>query len=142
MSLKSHCVCVTLPVVTVILLHQGGMWPEHQLYFAGTTIDHRVPAPILSSVIHVQTAVITCLGALNARTCLLGRNVQTPHQEERCAFEVSSIIQACLYSHPVVLLTFKAVCVTKLHQFFQSITITLTGLHDQTITPSVTKYFH
>lgn len=117
MSLNSCCMCVTLPVVTVILLHQGRMWPEHQLYFTGTTIDHRVPAPILRSVIHVQTAVIACLGALNARTCLLGENVQTPHQEERSAFQDSSIIQACLYSHPVVLLSFKAVCITTITVF-------------------------
>lgn len=77
MRLNLSCMRVTLPVVTVILLHQGGMWPEHQLYFAGTTINHRVPAPVLSSVIHVQAAVITCLGALNTWTCLLGENGQT-----------------------------------------------------------------
>lgn len=75
MSLNLSCVCEAPPVVTVILLHQGGMWPEHQFYFTGTAIDHRVPAPVLSSVVHVQTAVVTRLGALNARTCLLGENI-------------------------------------------------------------------
>lgn len=84
MRLNSSGLHLTLPVVTVILLHQGGVRPEHQLYFTGTAIVHRVSAPVLCSVVHVQTAVITRLGALNARTCLLWENVQT-HQEEKCA---------------------------------------------------------
>ena len=66
--------------MTIILLHQGGMWPKHQFYFTCTTVNHRVPAPILSSVIHVQTAVITRLGAFDARTCLLGKQMKMHSQ--------------------------------------------------------------
>ncbi|MEQ2310909.1 hypothetical protein AMECASPLE_014097 [Ameca splendens] len=66
------CFFLSTPVVTIILLHQGGVWPKHQFYFTGTTINYRVSSPILSSIIHVQTTVIACLGTLDAWTCLLG----------------------------------------------------------------------
>lgn len=60
-----------LPVMSIILFHQGGMRSEHQFNFAGTSINYRVPSPVLSSIIHVQTAVITCFGAFDAWACLL-----------------------------------------------------------------------
>lgn len=60
-----------LPVVSVILLHQGGVWPEHQLDLTCAAVVDRVAGAVLRSVVHVQSTVVARLGALDTRPRLL-----------------------------------------------------------------------
>lgn len=69
--------------MAVVLLHQGGVGPEHQLDLTGASVVHRVPSPVLRCVVHVEAAVIAGLGAFDAGTCFLGNVVKTFRQMEK-----------------------------------------------------------
>lgn len=78
--------------MTIILLHQGGVGPEHQLYLTGPTVIHRVPTPILCCIVHVEATVITGLGAFNAGTCLLDTRAGRFRQRESITATVFDIL--------------------------------------------------